>query len=133
MTDDSWVTLPIEGRQITQLRFDFAFGIEITDDFGQFSIRINTIFTLASPISIAEYDPEKIHACGPALKLFHARVTSAKAFSSGRLEITFSDGFFLRVDPDPHFEAWEAVAGNGMRVVAVPGGELAIWQCNSSA
>ena len=132
MTGNSCVALPLEGRQITQLRFDFAFGMEISDECGQFSIRINTAFTLTSPMGSTDYDPEQIHTCGQALRLFNARVTSAKAYNSGRLEITLSDGMFLRVDSNPQFEAWEAVGSDGMRVVSVPGGELAIWQPNSS-
>ena len=133
MTDDSCLTLPLDGRQITQLRFDFAFGMEFSDENSRFSIRISTIFMLTSPMGSAEYNPEQTQECGPALRLFNARVTSAKAFNCGRLEITFSDGMILRVDSNPQFEAWEAVGSNGMRVVAVPGGELAIWQSNSSA
>ena len=132
MTENSCFTLPLEGRQITQLRLDFAFGIEISDEIGQFSIRINTMFTLTGPMGTAEYDPEHLHVCGPALKLFNARMASAKAFKSGRLEIEFSDGTILKVDSNPQFEAWEAVGNDGMRFVAVPGGELTVWRSDSS-
>jgi hypothetical protein len=133
MIENSCVTLPLEGRRITQLRFDFAFGMEFSDESGPFSIKINTMFTLISPIGTTECDPEKIDTCGPVLRLFNAHVSSAKAFKSGRLEITFSDGVILEVDSNPQFEAWEAVGHNGMRIVAVPGGDLAIWESNSSA
>ncbi|MCA8990318.1 MAG: hypothetical protein KDA78_21915, partial [Planctomycetaceae bacterium] len=53
----------------------------------------------------------------------------AKGFKDGRLQIRFSTNTVLSVDADPQFEAWELVSNkaNGMRVVAMPGGELAIW------
>ena len=128
MAVDSCVAFPIEGRQITQLRFDYAFGLEIDDENGQFSIRVNTSFSLSTMMGSAKYDPEQILACGPVLRLFSTRVISAKAFKSGRLEIQFSDGSLLGVDSDLQFEAWEAVSSDGMRAVAIPGGDLAIWQ-----
>lgn len=132
MKDDSCLTLPLAGRQITQLRFDSSVELEFVEGNSQFSIRINVLFTLTSPTGSSEFNPEQTRQCGPVLQLFNSLVTSAKAFNSGRLEIIFSDGVLLKVNSDPQFEAWEAFGSDGMRVVAVPGGELAIWQPGSS-
>jgi hypothetical protein len=127
------IQLPLKGRIITQLRLDFAFGMEFDDESGKFSIRINTLFTLKDSAGSATYNPEQTIACGPALGLLHSRVSRADAFNSGCLEITFLDGALLRVDSHKHFEAWEAVGSDGMRVVATPGGGLATWQPNAAA
>lgn len=107
--------------------------MEFSERDFQFSIRINTIFTLTTPKGCTLFNPEKTQECGPTLELLNAVVISAKAFKTGRLEITFSESRVLSVDPNPQFEAWEAVGGNGPNFVALPGHKLAIWDSNLSA
>jgi hypothetical protein len=126
---ESYWSLPIGGFRIIQLRLDFAFGMEIGDAQSEFSIRINTAFTLRSSEGIRDYSVERLSEIGPAMRLLNADIEDAKGFKDGRLEITFSTNIVLSVDVDPQFEAWELVSNkaNGMRVVAMPGGKLAIW------
>lgn len=126
MADDSLIVLPIAGRRITQLRYDFAFTMEFSDEINSLSIRIGAALTLTSPAGTAEYNPERAIECGPTLRLFNARVIEAKVFSCGRLEIWFSDGVSLAVEPDSHFEAWQATSTYGLHLVSLPGGGLAI-------
>ncbi|MES2794122.1 MAG: DUF6188 family protein [Planctomycetota bacterium] len=130
MHDSSYRRLPIEGLTVTQLKLDFAFGIELSNDDSAFSIRINTIFTLKEATETADYAPETLPACGPALRLFNAQVVSAKAFNNGRLEVVFLGGAVLEVNSNSQFEAWEVVGNDGQRTVALPGGGLAVWQPN---
>ena len=126
---ESYWSLPIDGYRIIQLRLDFAFGMEIGDAQSEFSIRINTAFTFRSSEGIRDYSVERLSEIGPAMRLLNADIEDAKGFKDGRLEITFSTNIVLSVDVDPQFEAWELVSNkaNGMRVVAMPGGKLAIW------
>ncbi|MES2788590.1 MAG: DUF6188 family protein [Planctomycetota bacterium] len=130
MLDNSYLRLPIEGRTITQFKLDFAFGMELSKDGSEFSIRINTSFTLTEAADTSEYDPEKLPVCGPALRLLNAHVISAKAFHSGRLEVMFLDGIVLEVNSNSQFEAWEIVGNDGLIIVSRPGGGLAVWQPN---
>jgi len=103
--------------------------MEIGDTDGEFSLRINTPFKLKDSEDIADYTAERLSEIGGALRLFDAVVVDAKAFKNGRLEMTFSNGIIVFVDPDTRFEPWEAVGNgeDGMRIIAMPGGELVVW------
>lgn len=130
MEHESYWSLPIKGLRLIQLRLDHAFGMEIGDAESEFSIRINTVFKLKNSNGITEHSVERLSEIGPALQLFNADVVDAKAFKNGDLEIIFSTNTVLSVEPDAQFESWEIVSNstNGMRVVGMPGGELAIWR-----
>lgn len=126
---EGYWSLPIKGFRIIQLRLDYAFGMEIGDADSEFSLRVNTTFKLEDSEGITSYVTEQLSEIGSALRLFNADVVDAKAFKNGRLELTFATNTVLSVEPDSQFEAWEVVSNStdGTRVVAMPGGELAIW------
>ncbi len=126
---ESYWSLPITGFRIIQLRLDYAFGMEISDGHSEFSLRVNTTFKLRDAEGVTNHAIERLSEIGPALRLFNADIVDTKAFKNGRLEMIFSTNTILSVEPDPHFEAWEMVSNttDGMRVVAMPSGELAIW------
>ncbi len=126
---ESYWSLPINAFRVIQLRLDYAFGMEIGDVDSRFSLRVNTMFKLKDSEGVANYSVERLSEIGPALRLFNADVVDAKAFKNGSLEVTFSKNMTLSLEPDHQFEAWELVSNStdGMRVVATPGGELAIW------
>jgi hypothetical protein len=127
MPDTKAVPLSLTGRQVTQLRFDYAFGIELHDDSPGTSVRINVPFTLNNGIDSVSYDPEHGFECGPLLALLHKHVVSATAIEKGCLEIVFTDRLVVSVNPHPQFEAWEMVSSDGTRVISVPGGDLVTW------
>jgi hypothetical protein len=56
------------------------------------------------------------------------KVKWAAAYKDGTLEMAFDDGSRLRVPPEAMFEAWEFTGLHGVKVIALPGGELAIWR-----
>ena len=62
-----------------------------------------------------------------ALKLLHKVALTAVALKDGTLQIVFVDGDVLSVAPDPHHEAWEMSGPNGLKIVSLPGGQLAFW------
>ena len=130
MPDTKAVPLPLTGRQVTQLRFDYAFGIELHDDSPGTSVRINVPLTLNNGIDSVSYDPEHGVECGPLLALLHTCVLAATATRKGRLEVVFTNGLTLCVDPHPQFEAWELVGSDGTRVISVPGGDLVTWRAD---
>ena len=130
MTDSNLLALPLSGRQVTQLRFDHAFGIDFCEDEKLFSLRIGMPLTMTTGLVTASYDPEKCVQCGPLLALFHTFVVSATATRKGRLEVGFTNGLAICVDPHPQFEAWELVGSDGTRVISVPGGDLVTWRAD---
>lgn len=127
---DSWL-LPLDGFQVSRCCLDFGFVINIDVDGEFFEIRIGATLQL-KPGEAGEVlwtDPESDPAgTAPAFRLVHETVTRAVAHKDGALEMWFSDGSRLWVDPDPDYEAWTAVGPGGLRLVSMPGGELAIWQ-----
>ena len=130
MTDCKPLALPLSGRQVTRLRFDYAFGIDFYEDEKLFSLRIEVPFTTTTGPITESYDPEKCVQCGPLLALLHTVVVSATATRKGRLEVGFTSGLTLCVEPDPQFEAWELVGSDGTRVISVPGGDLVTWRAD---
>ncbi len=127
--DDRWI-LPFRGLAVSQIQVDFAFGL-VFDDVC--AVRISNTASLGW-INVAEKKPEKIaldperQAVAAGLVLFfNAEVTSAVAFKSGALRITFGDGHLLNVKPDPNYEAWTATGPDGMLIVSLPGSGLAVW------
>ncbi|GAB3436372.1 hypothetical protein GCM10027436_15250 [Actinophytocola sediminis] len=125
--DDRWV-LPFRGRAVTQVRVDFAFEL-IIDDIG--AIRISSPATLGWINTADQPDKMMMHPesqdVAAGLALFKVMVGSAVAFKSGQLRVAFGDGHVLKVDPDPHYEAWTVTGPDRMLIVSLPGGGLAVW------
>ena len=130
MADSEPLVLPLSGRQVTQLQFDYAFGINFCEDEKLFSLRIGMPFTTTTGPITESYDPEQCVQCGPLLALLHTYVLSVTATRKGRLKVVFTNGLTLCVDPHPQFEAWELVGSDGTRVISVPGGDLVTWRAD---
>jgi len=74
-----------------------------------------------------ELSADNSQEVGKASILVKKTVDRAVAHEDGSLEVRFMDGDILFVASDPHYEAWEAYASDGMKVVSLPGGGLATW------
>ena len=77
----------------------------------------------------------------PALRLLWKPVASIKITKTGPLEIFFSDQGKISIQPSDEYEAWHIEGGyglhgdqglTGLRIICMPGGELAIWLPDSS-
>ncbi len=124
---DRWL-VPMAGT-VTQCRLDYAFSMVIADcPAGTFEVRIEHPFVVVGHGGEVELDPEgEPQQMAPALRVLRRAVEQAIAFKDGSLEVTFDDGSVLRVAVDEDYEAWNIVGPNGLRIVSMPGGELAIW------
>jgi hypothetical protein len=124
---DRWL-LPYRGLNISQLAVDYALTFWLE---GQASVVIGGDATLADRPGRApgartvELRPGRQDVAS-ALSLFGATVNSAVAFKTGTLRLVL-DHFQLTVRADPHQEAWNVAGPGSMRVVCMPGGQLAIW------
>jgi hypothetical protein len=129
--------LPVDGFVIT----DMTFGALLVDivargmgDSARVSapsvmLRLLGAFELSSP----NVEPELLDAgtqdwtaLAPLLALRGDRIASAVATGDGHLAISFATGKGLSAAPHPTYENWE-VAGRGYRLVAVPGGTVAVF------
>jgi hypothetical protein len=119
--------LPLAGRVISQCLVDFAFSLAIFGDDHDSFLRIEEAFTLDRGESSVRLNPGEPSSLGPALALHNKLVTSAHVSQGGALVVSFSDNTRLKVRPNATYEAWEFNASTGLKVVCMPGGELAIW------
>jgi Family of unknown function (DUF6188) len=126
---DRWV-LPLSGCTVGQCCVDWAVTLRLDHPRGAFELCIEDSF-LFTPLSYApvrlqpENDPTGL---GLLLTVTRTTVEHAAAFRDGRLEMSFADGSSLTVSGSQEHEPWALVGPDGLRVVSVPGGELAIWR-----
>jgi ribosome maturation factor RimP len=79
-------------------------------------------WTLASERSFALTAGTDFHAvAGQPVHLIRARK------SDGTLEVTIGTNATLTVDGDADYEAWQLHSRDGDRLVAIPGGGVAVW------
>ena len=55
------------------------------------------------------------------------RITSARAYEDGRLELILEGGASISCAPDGKFEPWQISGPDGFLVVSKPSGALEIW------
>ena len=117
------------GATVTSLRFDFGVTLGLAGADTSFSIRIEEPFTLRSDSAEAKLlDPEQRPAeTGPVLALLDAAVTRIVAFKDGRLVMTFQPGWIIEVPAGLQYEAWTLNGPDGLLLVSVPGGDVAVW------
>lgn len=111
-----------DGQRAVTLWFEPADGV--------FEVRIEQPFVFvpaggAEVLLDLENDPVGL---GPVFACTRTSVDEAMAFDDGSLRLSFVDGSSVQVPGSPQYEAWGMVGPAGLRVVSVPGGELAIWQ-----
>ena len=128
--NDGW-RLPVKGQPITRLCLDNE------------SVRI----LCANAVEISIGEPFRfIDACertfhldpggeapglAPLLPIMRKSIDAAWASKDGRLEIRISDLSRIYVPHGEQFEAW-TLSGpggvDGLKIVSIPGGDLAIWE-----
>lgn len=128
--EDRWL-LPLTGQKVGRLCVDFAVTLVFTGDL---ELRIEQPFVItgrdgSEALVIPEGDSDRL---APIVQLARCEVVRADAFKDGHLELLFSNGTGVEVPPDEGFEAWALVDPDGMRMVSLPGGSLAIWRPSHS-
>jgi hypothetical protein len=125
---DHWI-LPLQSRQVTQCRVDFAltFLLGDSDDPSYLTVEQPFRLRLLGKPEVVLVPDGPGEALGPALAVLRSSVARAIAFKNGDLEIEFDEGIGFFVPASAKFEAWNLVGPAGMRIVSLPGGELAVW------
>jgi hypothetical protein len=126
---DSWL-LPVAGQQVTRCCVDNEAVRMLC--LNMIEISIGEPFTLVTPDGRRRtLDPSgDAIDLAPILQIVRQVIREGTAFNDGRLELDFSDGSYIKVPAGEDFEAW-TLAGpggaDGLKVVSIPGGDLAIW------
>lgn len=117
--------LGLEGQSVTHETVDYTVSLNTNAGF---EIRIEVDFSLRTPDGNFDLSPGSSDAQADHLRaLLHQKITFSIAEESGALSLVFSNGSRLHVDPHDSYEAWTVAGPGGMKVVAMPGGELAVW------
>jgi hypothetical protein len=116
--------------QVNLVLLDFRLGIHALDLHNEsLKIAIGTSFSFRQPGAPATtLEPEEANpALGAlAVTLRHQQVRRCVVKTGGDLELEFGSGLMIEVPPDPHYEAWQLDLP-GHKIIAMPGGELAVW------
>jgi len=120
--------MTLSGWRLEQCSIDFAFGLRITDQKTNVQIRINSSFFIVRDDSRLDFDPvNHPERLGPVLALLRSPIQKVSACKNGTLMVFLPQASII-VPSDEQFEAWELSGPNGLLVVSLPGGDLAIWQ-----
>jgi Family of unknown function (DUF6188) len=130
--DDAW-NIPIVGRRVSRIEVDTTikvlfFDPDITGD-EHVEILIESPFHLE--IDKDNYELHRVAnptGLGPIFAVIGKAVDSAVAFKKGGLQIIFENQIKLKIAPLEDYESWSIVGARGLRIVCMPGGELAVWQ-----
>lgn len=129
-TTESFV-VRIANQEVTRCSVDYAVTLVVGSGAGAFYVTIEQPFWFRAHDAgseawfIPEREPEKL---GPVLSLLHRPVEQIVARRDGELELWLGGRAVLSAPATEEFEAWNIVGPDGMRFVAMPGGDLAVWK-----
>jgi hypothetical protein len=127
--EDGW-TLPVAGSRITRLCLDNQSVRLLCENMIEISIEESfTLYPASRRAQVLDPAGDAMDLA-PALQIMRQVIREGTAFSDGRLEIEFADDSRISVPGGTDFEAW-TISGpggpDGLKVVSIPGGDLAIW------
>lgn len=114
--------LELRGRVVAAWACDHAIRLDVD---GGYQLRVETACTLRTRHGARHLAPGPSQA--PSGHLAGRTVSGTRVAADGTLTVTFADGDELRVPSDPDYESWTVTGPRGLRVVCLPGGELACW------
>lgn len=119
--------LPLAESEVTRCCFDYGTSLLFLRDHEDYELRLQTSFSLVTSTGIHQIEPEDLSTVAVMLRVIRLEVAHAACSGEGALSISFTDGTAIHVEPDPRYEAWTFNGPNGLLIVALPGGGLAIW------
>ena len=126
--DDFW-RVPLSGRTVSRFLIDNVLCIEFIDpDRDYIMVMLEQEFHLEVNGTCHVLTPKIPIQFGPVFFLRHSTVKDAFAFKDGTLKLEFANGDKLAIKAHPQYEAWGVAGDRGLRVICLPGGDLAVWQ-----
>ena len=125
-SDRSWVAT-FNSASVEQVVIDWAVTLVIGCDGMATTIRLESPFVLTHGETETLILPEEPQSTAPVLSLLRRPARSLEAFDSGALEVVLDDGWLIAAPAAEDYEPWGLTRGDGLRIVSVPGGELAVW------
>lgn len=122
-------TIHLDGFEVEGVVVDHDVTLRLASALGQMLIiRLEEPFSWKQDqksITLSADDPSALPIIS---SLGHKETRSVTIWKNGDLEIELSNAGLISVRPNGLYEAWELSEPNGLRIVCMPGGELAIWR-----
>lgn len=126
--DDYW-QVPLAGRAVSRFQIDSRLAIEFLESNCEYiMITIEQQFCLELAEIKYTLNPGIPSELGPVFSILHNVLRSALAYKDGTLKLEFSNGDKLSIVAHPKYEAWGIAGDRGLRIVCLPGGDLAVWK-----
>ncbi|GDY34030.1 DUF6188 family protein [Gandjariella thermophila] len=117
--------LDLRGQTVTAQEFGYTLSLATS---GGYEVHIEKDYSICSPQGVRSFSPDPSNVDSEQVRALAERdIVSLVAEESGVLTVAFPDGISLRGEPSDAYEAWNVTGPGGMRVVCMPGGELAKW------
>jgi hypothetical protein len=125
--DDYW-TIPLLAQRVSRFQVDTQLTLEFFDrPDEETTVWVSGKFNLELDRRERLLSAEQRDTVSPVFALLNRTVQSALAYKNGTLEITFTEGGKLSVTADSNYESWGVTGVRWLRIVCMPGGELAVW------
>ncbi|MEU8663636.1 DUF6188 family protein [Actinoplanes philippinensis] len=120
----------VVGHGLLAFRMGTGVRLEFDDDaYHELTIEGSLRFVRADG-SERHGEPISLDVAEQLIQLLNAPVTAAAVDPYGTLTVTFGDADLV-VPNDEMYEAWQIRSDQGLLVVSMPGGDLAIWKPES--
>lgn len=121
------VSLQLVGNQVAFIGVDFQLTLRFSNDC---VVRLESEFIISEADgSKTVVDPEGDKAPFVSVLRLHGQTVESARIETSSLILAFSNGSVLEAGPDDDYESWSYTGPESTptRVIAMPGGELAIW------
>ncbi|MBO3741833.1 DUF6188 family protein [Actinoplanes flavus] len=116
----------VAGHRLLAFRMGGGVRLEFDDDaFHEFTIEGSLRVVLADG-SDRHGDPISLDVAEQLIRLLNTPATAAVVDPRGALKVAFEDAYVV-VPYDQMYEAWQVRSDEGLLIVSMPGGDLAIW------
>lgn len=124
---DHW-RFRLKDARVAACCFDYAVVLRVLDGSFFWEIRLEQPFTLTAERGVKHVVvPHDGAGFNAVLTLLQAPVEAAAAYKDGRLELRMRNATLLHVLPDADYEAWSVTGPDDVRLVCLPGGDIAVW------
>lgn len=126
---DRWA-LELWDGVVTECSVGHEVGLQVHTAGGYLTITLGSAFAIrVDGADDVILDPETDYPrdLAPVLDLLHAPVNRVEALVDGQLVVRRGEDRTLRVHPHPQYEAWGVTGPDGLRLVCMPGGTVAVW------
>ncbi|WP_156934862.1 DUF6188 family protein [Pseudonocardia spinosispora] len=117
--------IELRGESISKVQADYTLYLYVTGGFG---ISIESEFVLVGSEEKFSLAPGNFEAGGHISSLVGVPIAACSVDEvRGGLCVEFVNGSTIVVAADDEYESWNLTGPQGLRIVCMPGGELAFW------